>query len=193
MPALQMEKKETKYLVGNYEFDTEKEYKKALEEKEIISQLSKQLDLNDAELVVDTYTRMVKEKTFQTVIGLDYLIKLRSLIVKRKYAEPKAVMPLPAADFRPNKADGFLLNEAEKRIANINNERKKDREKFKSAMILNAILVVVIIVMIYIASTSDHINIINYETKILNKYSTWQAQLQEKEDYLNELQKQLQK
>lgn len=182
---------ENAMVVGSYSFDNEKEYTRAKQEKELITKLAKKLDLNDPEQVCEAYNSILEEKVFQTAIGMDYLIKLRTLIIKRQYLPASSVPAIPASMFRPDKADTFLLGEAQNKIDSINQARKKDKERFRSSLILNAILIIVIGVMMYIASTSDNINITNYETKILNKYSSWQQQLSEKEAYLIELERSL--
>lgn len=65
------------------------------------------------------------------------------------------------------------------------------RSKYKWSVFLNVLLVIVIIIMAYITLNSDHVNILNYETKLQDKYASWAQELQEKEDALNKLRNEL--
>lgn len=63
---------------------------------------------------------------------------------------------------------------------------KKTKDKLTTSIIINFLLAAGIVAMIYIASTSSNINILNYETALLDKYSSWAQELQDKENELNE-------
>ena len=65
------------------------------------------------------------------------------------------------------------------------------RSKYKWSVFLNVLLVIVIIIMAYITLNSDHVNILNYETKLQDKYASWAQELQEKEEALNKLRNEL--
>ena len=53
-------------------------------------------------------------------------------------------------------------------------------------MILNILLAAAIAVMLYIASTSSNINILNYETALVDKYASWAEELKGRERNLKE-------
>ena len=57
--------------------------------------------------------------------------------------------------------------------------------------IVNIALVIVIGVMMYIATTSNNVNIINYEHKLVDKYAAWETQLTEREQRVKEAEKRL--
>ena len=40
--------------------------------------------------------------------------------------------------------------------------------------------------MFAVAATGDHVNIVNYENKLIEKYENWEAQLKEREALLKE-------
>ena len=58
-------------------------------------------------------------------------------------------------------------------------------------MILNIILVITIILLFVLTATSGNVTILNYENKLLDKYSSWQMQLEQKEKELKEREKAL--
>lgn len=70
-------------------------------------------------------------------------------------------------------------------------EPEQIKSKYVFSLFLNILLVIVIIIMAYITLNSNHVNIINYETKLQDKYASWAQELQKKEDALNRLRKEL--
>lgn len=85
------------------------------------------------------------------------------------------------------------------KVSGKKKERTED-EQFKitkdllvSSVILNALLGIGIIIMIYIASTSSNINILNYETALQDKYSSWAEELKAKENAIREREKEVKK
>ena len=179
-------------VVNGYMFESEEEYKKALEEKYVIEQLAKKLNLNDGKMVVGLYNSILEEKKFSTVIGMDYMKILRNVIIKRKYDTQGKNLTIPVTQFKLGRTDGFRLSESKREVKELQEELERQKEKKKNLLILNIFLFIVIGVMFYIASSSDNINILNYETEIRDKYSQWEAELEAKEDILKQWEKQLQ-
>ena len=182
---------EKEMVVNGYKFEDAEEYEKALEEKESIERIMKKINLNNKELVLSLYSTLIIQEKLSTVIGMNYLCRLRDIIVKKKYASETELLPIPVGQFRPGSADSFRLSEAKRTIEHMKNDAVKGRERTKTLFIFNIVLIVVIAVMMYIASTSNNINIINYENKIIDKYSQWEKQLNEREKYIKEVEKQL--
>ena len=84
----------------------------------------------------------------------------------------------------------IIENQSEIRI--LKRERNMYKSRFTTSVIINLALVVVIIAMIIITLTSKNPNIINYETKLQDKYSAWQEQLQSEEASLKAREAQIQ-
>lgn len=182
---------EEKYILNGYEFETEKEYQTALEEKVAIDRLMQKVNLKNKDMLIALYSGLITEEKFSTAVGLEYLRKLRSTIIKQGYASDAELLPIPFNQFKPNRADSFKLTEAEKKIEEVKNAGKRDKEMVKTLFIVNAILIIVIGIMVYIASTSDNINILNYEREIKDKYSYWEKSLNEREQAVSEQEKQI--
>lgn len=178
-------------IVNGYLFDTEKEFKTALKEKNAIDKLMKKVNLNSKDMVLSLYKALITEQKFSTAVGMEYLWKLRAVIVKQKYAPEEEILPIPVAQFKSGRADSFKLSEAEKQIDYIKQAGAKNRERVRTLFIVNIILVLVIAAMMYIASTSNNINILNYEREIRDKYSQWESQLNEREEQIREAERQL--
>ena len=69
--------KENELVIGGYSFETQEEYEKALEEKKSIENLMKKVNLEKKELLVALYSGLVTQNKLSTVIGLEYLCRLR--------------------------------------------------------------------------------------------------------------------
>ena len=55
---------------------------------------------------------------------------------------------------------------------------------------MNIVLIIIVIAMFAISLTSGSTTILNYETKIINKYEEWEQELDERETALDALEKQ---
>ncbi len=77
--------------------------------------------------------------------------------------------------------------------ADKNSEEQQETKLQKRCRILlsvNIVLVIIIIAMFAISLTSGSTTILNYETKIINKYEEWEQELDEREAALDALEKQ---
>ena len=59
--------------------------------------------------------------------------------------------------------------------------RKTFRNEYKISLIVNIILVIMVIAMFVITLKAENPNMINYRTAILNQYSEWEQELNERE------------
>ena len=76
-------------------------------------------------------------------------------------------------------------------IIELEKKLKSSQDKLKTSILFNVILAIGIAVMMYIASTSSNVNILNYETALQDKYSSWAEELKQKEETLKEWEKSL--
>ncbi len=178
-------------IVNGYMFETEEEYKKALEEKKSIERLMKKVDLDKKNVVVALYSGIVTQNTLSTVVGLEYLCRLRDVIINKKYAKESELPPIQTGAFKTEKAVGYKLTDAQQRLESEKAETQKYKNRARNLLIFNVVLFIVIGIMMYIATTGDNINIINYENKLVDKYASWESQLSEREQRVREAEKRL--
>ncbi len=76
-----------------------------------------------------------------------------------------------------------------KEAIELDKKLKQTKEWLKMSLFFNVLLAIGIAVMIYIASTSSNVNILNYETALQDKYSSWSEELKQKEAELKEREK----
>lgn len=170
------------FKLNNFEFSTEKEYNNAKKEKETIEYLKSKMDLNDIKGVYKLYELCIQKKTFHTIIGYTFLNDLRKILIASKKVTNEQLPSIPII-----KTSAYALDTPSEKEAKINKQLLQDYKiKYRNSIIVSLILVIVIIIMFVVMYFSDNTAMGDYETKILNKYSQWQEQLEEKEKKLNE-------
>lgn len=208
-----------KYLVEGYEFDDMESANEAKKELEAVKYMSLKMEGCSPRETYLIYNKIVDENLFKTAIGYDYLHMLEEYLIqsgifnvsgtdeenpdenpeayegnqgkghKKSHGEntmadnsakiPKILQPDHSkASGQPSKNDGSLEKEL-----------KKTKDRLMTSLFFNVVLVIGILVMIYIASTSSNVNILNYETALQDKYSSWAEELKEKEESLKEREK----
>lgn len=205
-----------KYLVEDYGFDSLEEAQKARKELQAVQYLSQKTSGCPPEEAYKIYNKIVKENLFQTAVGYGYLHSLEEYLVQcglagtsddkavldttgsgeKKNAEKSAEKDAGKSAEKPEKTEKQQEEAAEIKIKKISRkvndlERrlKKTKDRLVTSFIINVILVIGVIVMLYIASTSSNINIINYENALQDKYSSWAEELKQKEAQLKEREK----
>ena len=183
--------REIEFVVNGYSFETQEEYEKALEEKKSIERLMKKVNLNKGELLVALYSGLITQNKLSTVIGLEYLCRLRDIIINKKYAKTSELPPIQTGNFKTERAVGYKLADTTQKLQAERQQTLKYKERVRTLFIVNIALVIVIGVMMYIATTSNNVNIINYEHKLVDKYAAWETQLTEREQRVKEAEKRL--
>ncbi|MCM1468333.1 MAG: hypothetical protein NC086_09305 [Alistipes sp.] len=165
-----------KYQVGGYEFDTLEEAKEARKELAAVQYFTNKARGSSAETSCKMYQKMVEQKMFHTPVGNAFVKELGDYLVQHRFLQP--------ADEEEKK----LLEDAEreKRYKAAEEELKRTKSRLATSRIINVFLAAGVAAMIYIASTSSNVNILNYETALQDRYSVWEQQLKEKESRLKE-------
>lgn len=184
------------YIVNGFRFEDYNDYLDALNEKKGIKYLDEQIDLNDTAKLLKMYKELHEKKVFRTQIGIEYMRKIRSTLRHQIGSDDGIPFVEIAASGRneaskepvPSQTPSAKTSLKDAKLTAENTKLKKQR---RTSIIINIILAVVIIVMFIIASTTSNANVINYERKLQDKYSTWQTQLNEKELQLNQKEREL--
>lgn len=184
---------EKQYTVGGYTFTDKKAADAAKEEFQAINKMSSKINTKDARQVYALYNSIIDKKLFSTMVGLNYLKELQQFLYICKEIPNNRIRPIPINNDVQSVLEGkreIIENQSEIRI--LKRERNMYKSRFTTSVIINLALVVVIIAMIIITLTSKNPNIINYETKLQDKYSAWQEQLQSEEASLKARETQIQ-
>ncbi len=126
------------------------------------------------------------------------MLEMQELV---EFPEPQEIVAEPVVQelsSEPEKVDvatiEFLksnIKAKEVSVEELQKKLKKTEGKLQTSIMFNIILAIGVLAMLYIASTSNNVNIINYETALQDKYSAWAQELTEKENQLKEREKAL--
>ena len=202
---------ENERMINGFTFTTTEEYLQAKKELAGIAYVKENNDMSNDQTVLALYNKFIQKDVFHTQIGYEFLKGLQERLMRSEEIDKSQVAKLPIRDFGDDDKDDkeALYIKQEKKPAEKKQAEKKVKQaapkaapkqeseleivrgKYKWSLFLNVLLVIVIIIMAYITLNSNHVNILNYERKLQDKYASWAQELQEKEDALNKLRNEL--
>lgn len=203
--------KENKLEVNGFRFSSQQMADQAAMELRKIQYLETKIDYGDTRKVQAIYEKAVRENVFQTAVGLFYLKGIRDYLV-REDERYEAVLPaVPALMTEGEKGetgrteDGKLSgghgtewnSTAKTRTAEAKREERRKKElqekqhQLRLSLIVNAVLVLGLIAMFFIALRSEQPNILNYEKNIKDRYAAWEQELTEREQAVRKMELEL--
>ena len=174
-------------IVGDYMFSTLEEANVAKLELDKIEKLTEKLGDADDDMLYKVYNRSIEKNTFRTPVGLEFMKALKKRLEKSRKIKDE-VLPIPVS---VNNLEIKEASEKEDDIKKVKNDAIKYSSFFRWSLFVNAILVIVVIALFVITSTSDNPNIINYENALIDKYSSWESELNEKDKTLRAKEREL--
>ncbi len=171
-----------KYHVKGYEFDSYVEAAEAERELQAVQYLSQKTRQSSPETACKIYRKLTEQEIFHTPVGLDYVKSLENELIQKNLIEAVEKNPESEEQAQTKTAEA----DSTKELRKTREQLRKLKDRLNTSLILNGILIIAIAAMIYIASTSSNINILNYETALQDKYSSWAEDLKDKEKQLKE-------
>ena len=178
------------YIIDSFQFETKEEYEQALQEKKGISYLNAQLDANNIEKVYQLYMELVDKKIFITVVGIEYLKKLRGILLRDSRFSSDKLRPIRITTVNKqvkNRVEKYISSKYETEVRQQKKEKEGIRNKLNTSIIINVVLAIILIAMFFISKSSSNPTIIDYERKLQDKYASWESDLKEKEQELKDL------
>lgn len=175
------------YIVDGFLFLSEEDAAAAREELKKARYLERHLDDHGADVILQLYQKALRDRTFQTPVGLAFVNELRGKLIEAGIEEFD-IEPIPVYyDVVQNKMrSGF---EAVKE--GYKPEPKVDKKKFTISVFLNVFLALLVAGMFFVAMTGKNPNILNYQSAVLNKYASWEQELMEREKAVREKEQEL--
>lgn len=182
------------YVVDGYYFRTKETALEAQNELNAIKYVSMKTDLKDPKQVYLLYNKLLEKELFKTIVGIGYLKKLQDFLYVSDEIPNDKIQPISVDYELQELLKGRREITRNKSVINkLKKEKKKYNDMFIKAIIVNVVLVAVIAFMIIITLTSKNPNIMDYENKLQNKYSTWQEELESQEESIKEREEELYK
>ena len=191
-----MEQLQETYEAGGFVFRTKKEAELAQREIEGTKYLRQKLDMENPNAVFSIYQNLIEQDLFETPVGYCFLKELRDYLLMIPAISNEEVLAIPIRypqteeeekkqKKEQKKEEQRKERQREKEKAKNKKEQKKEGKNYKGRcqffMVTSLILLISVVSMMLLAATSDNVNILNYENKLIDKYSSWEQELEERE------------
>ena len=179
--------------VDGFLFEDEETAKLARKEEEGIRFIKERTALNNPEGVLKLYKKLLEQDLFVTPVGVRFLTELQNILLSSVYIARDDVPPIPVKAPEVVEVEKTEMpapsEKAEKKSMKREEKQKNEagnyRKQFLVASFCSIVLGISVIGMFVISALSrNNVNIINYREQLLNEYSSWEAELEEKEERL---------
>ena len=169
-------------------FQKEETYEAAKKEKMVIDSIRKKYDVKNKRVALKIYQKAVKDNSFSTVIGYSFLEELYHNMEQAKV--PVNDLPrLPLKETVEERPGKGYLPAASKAIEEkwkiLYQTQKTFNKKCKIVIAMLVILIVALFVIEYKSQDSIFTYKEKTEQELIDKYETWEEELQERENALN--------
>ena len=187
------------YQVEGYAFETKEQEHTAKHEVEIIQYIRKNTRMDDPDVVLALYNKLILKEIFVTPIGYDFLHRLQEYLYTIPYIKRENILPITVyesegASAREKKSKEEIQQKKKKQKQKehiVNKNRRKENRDYQKLFHISTFFAVVfalcVIGMFAITWFSkDNVTILNYENKVIDKYESWEKKLDARESQLNE-------
>ena len=202
-----------RYNIGGYIFDDENKAKEAAKELKAVEYILGQIRDSDEKAVLTVYKKLLNQRMFSTEIGMSFLAQLRQNLLDSEVFTPEDIPPVysleePPKDVTPeektedtNSSSDEKVSKAKKekadkkvvaKVTNDSSEIKRLKAINKVLLILCIALLLCVLGMFYVSTTINSPTILDYEEKLIDKYSSWEQDLTEREEAIKEKEQELQ-
>ena len=172
-----------KSVIDGFSFADDADISLASSEIEKIKYIAGRMNMDNPKGVFAVYDKLITSGIFVTPVGYEYLRTLQNYLYKSRDIPDEAIKEIPvpisytrALNLRSEEREEKMSAQREARTL-----RKTFKNEYKVSLIVNIILVIMVIAMFIITLKADNPNMINYRTAILNQYSEWEQELNERE------------
>ena len=167
--------------VDGFLFEDKEMAQLARKEEEGIRFIKERTALDNPEVVLKLYKKLLEQELFVTPVGIRFLTELQNILLTSVYIARDEIPPIPV-----KMQELTQKEEPTTPIAKVDKKVEGNYKKaFYVALTCAIILGVSVIGMFVInAISGNNVNIINYREELLNEYSGWEAELEEEEERL---------
>lgn len=191
---------EKEMILDGFKFSSGKEFERAMKEKETIEYIVANTNMSDMKAVLKVYNKAVDKKSFQTVIGLEFVNNMRKKLISSGTVNEKNLAYVPVvqkyagSQKSPVMSKSGAEKEAEKYKKAYENEaagRKIRNMAIAFLTILLAVLVIITVKSKYSVFTyfTDYKS--NMENELIDKYEKWEQTLEDKQKALDKKEKEM--
>lgn len=171
-------------MVGGFLFDNEAEAAQADKEIQGVRYIKEKADMDDPEMVLHIYNKMIQQSLFETVIGFSYLKELQEYLQSIPFIRKEEILPIPVSHPTLEASFRRMRRTETKRPPEKNPKKTANtdyKRRYQVTRALSIVLAVCVVAMFAITATANNTTILNYETELINKYEAWEQELSERE------------
>lgn len=184
-----MEQKER--IIEGFYFSNGKIAEQARREANGVKYIRENTDMDNPEILLQLYQKLLEENLFETPVGLGFLKELRDELAAIPSVGEQELAAIPTdALLNQNEVRG-VKREMNAERSRMERRQEQWKKRLRASLAVNLFLGIVMIGILVIAMTNDHPNIINYENKLVDKYAQWQQELDEREQTIKEKEREL--
>lgn len=194
-----MAENSNKYVVDGYSFSNRNEYEKALKEKEAISYIVANTNMADMKAVLKIYNMSVEKKSFQTIVGLEFVSNMRKNLISSGIVSKDTLMNIPVTKTSGNKQVSAYADSTA--AAKVEKYKRAYENALAGKTIKNMVIVflVLIIVAMFVITFNSKYSVFTYftdyetdmENELIDKYQSWTDELDKREKELDKREKAL--
>ncbi|MBO6113106.1 MAG: hypothetical protein J6P45_08685 [Lachnospiraceae bacterium] len=185
------EKTEDKLIVNGIRYISVHDAAAAKEEIKKIDYIKSRMNFNNPEEVYAIYDKMIDNRLFVTPTGYEFLFDIKKYLEDAPGIDNSSIKVIQTESLFTQRArnEARAENRPPSREQDLKNELKKNQTGYRTSVIINIFLVILVIAMFVIALSSDTPNMLNYRTAIENEYSEWEEELKKRESELSRREK----
>lgn len=166
------------YNVDGFSFEDEETAKIARKEEEGIRFIKERTALNNPEVVLKLYKKLLEQNLFVTPVGIRFLTELQNILLSSNYTARDEIPPIPVKSPEGEKEAAV--------VTPLKKVEKNYKKQFYVALFFAIVFGLSVLGMFVITEISgNNVNIINYREQILDEYSSWAQELKTEEERLD--------
>ena len=179
-------------IVNGVKYSSPHDAAAAKEEIKKIEYIKSRMNFNNPTEVFAIYDKMIDNRLFVTPSGFEFLFEIRRFLEESPAIDNETIRAIQTDSLFTQRAKNEAR--AENRRApepDLKKELKNTRSGYRTSVIINIFLVLLVIAMFAIALNSDNPNILNYKNAVENEYAGWEEELTERENAVRQKEKEL--
>lgn len=188
-----------KTVVGGFVFENEEEAAQAQKEVKGIQYIKSKTNMDDPQMVLQIYNKIIQQQLFETAVGFAYLKDLQEYLITVPYVANEDVLPIPVhhkalerslkkKKKAPAKAEKSVAKPEKKELSRVETQYKN---RFHVTLFLAVVMAVSMAGMLLITLNSNNLNILNYENELINRYENWEKELDAREAVIKQREEEL--
>ncbi len=190
-----MSEKKNGIMINGFCFENEEEAAQAKKEADGVRYLREKINTDAPESVLGIYNKMVQQRLFETAVGYTYLGELQEYLKSIPLIDAEAILPIPVQHpvleesiQKKRRAERKTTPETQIQVQNFD-----FRKRYQAALYVCLVLFLCIVGMFAVSISSSSPTILNYETKLIDRYEQWERELEEREAALKEREKEIER